>query len=121
MLGVESLRRVFRRGRAHHVVPPDVTVVIPGHVNSGAPHHQNLLDGAFAVRPGCDRFVGVVFQRCRLAAPELPVAGDQHLGLSVGDAGPQRLGGEAPNTTLCMTPSRAHANIAITASGISGR
>ena len=77
------------------VVPPQVAVVVPRHVNSGAPHHQDALDGAVAVRTRRNRLVSSVLQRCRLAPAELPVAGDQQFGLGVGDPGPQCLCGEA--------------------------
>ncbi len=86
MLGVERLSGVLGRRLVHDIVPPQVAVVVPGDVNSGAPHHQNMLDGAVVDR---HRLVGGFLQRRRLAAAELPVGGDQQLGLSVGDPGPQ--------------------------------
>ncbi len=68
-----------------------------------------------------DRFVGCVLQRRRLAAPELPVGGDQQLGLGVVDPGAQRVGGEAGEHHAVHQPSRAQASIATMASGIIGR
>ena len=94
MLGIEGLRGVFGRRGVDDVVPPHVAIVVPGHVNSGAPHHQNVFDRAVAVRARRHGLVGRVLQRCRLAAPELPVDGDHQLGLGIVDAGPQRRGGE---------------------------
>ncbi|CAG7021618.1 hypothetical protein PICSAR164_03822 [Mycobacterium avium subsp. paratuberculosis] len=92
LLGGERLGGVFGRGGVDDVVPPQVAAAGPGHVNSGAPHHHNVLDRAVGVG---DRLVGGVLERRGLAAAELPVAGDQQLGCRVGDAGLQRLGGEA--------------------------
>ncbi len=51
MLGVERLRRVLGRRRVDGVVPPQVAALGPRRVNSGAAHHQNVLDGLLRRRP----------------------------------------------------------------------
>src|SRR5271154_4125853 len=92
MLGVEWLRGVFGACGGDDVVPPYVPVVVPRYVNSCAPHDQNVLDGTVWLS---DRLVGRILERYRMATPELSVAGDQQLGLGVGDAGSQCVRGEA--------------------------
>ncbi|CKT56190.1 Uncharacterised protein [Mycobacterium tuberculosis] len=74
------------------MVPPQVAALAPGHLNSRAPHHQNVLDRAVG-----DRCKGLVSGRLEgrwLAAPKLPVRGDQQLGLGVDDPGLQGRSGE---------------------------
>ena len=71
-------------------MPPDVAALSPGDVDAGPPNHQDMLD-----RIGVgDSLIGGFLQRRGLAAPELPVGGDQDFGLGVIDAGAERGGGE---------------------------
>ncbi len=91
MLGVERLGLVLGGCRVDDVVPPHVAAFGPFDVGAGAPNHQDVFD-----RVGVgDRLVGGFLQRCGLAAPELPVGGDQEFGLGVIDAGAECGGGEA--------------------------
>ena len=56
MFGVERLRGVFGGGFIHDVVPPQVAIVVPGDVDSGAPHHQNVFHRAFFASVGRNVF-----------------------------------------------------------------
>lgn len=71
-----------------NVVSPRVAFVVLGQINSGALHHQNMLDGAgCAVCARRQGFVGGVLERHWFVAPELPVADDQQFRVSIGDPG----------------------------------
>ena len=50
VLGVERLRGVLGRRHVDGLVPPQVAALGPRRVNSGAPHHQNVLDRTSASR-----------------------------------------------------------------------
>src|SRR5690606_7461207 len=91
VLGAEGLRGVLVGLVGDDVVPPLVAAAGPVHVDVGALDHQHVLHA----RRFAERFVHVGLQRQGLAAPVLAVAGDDHFGFGVVDAGPQRLGGEA--------------------------
>jgi hypothetical protein len=88
VLGVERFRGVLGRRHVDGFVPPQVAALGPRRVNSGAPHHKNVLYRVLLGGPG--RRYGLVdrlLQRYRLTAPVLPVGGDDELGLGVFNAG----------------------------------
>ena len=66
---------------AHHVVPPHVAVLLPGHGRCGAAHDQHLLQ-AGRERGG---LVGVLLEVHGLATPVPGVRGNQELALRVVD------------------------------------
>ena len=117
MLGVERLGLVLGGRRVDDVVPPQVAAFGP---STSAPVRRTTrtcsIESALATASST-----ASFSDARLAAPELPVGGDDELGLGVIDAGAERGGGEAGEDHECSTPSRAQANIATMASGIIGR
>ena len=98
--GVEDEQRVFGVhlfGRAVRVdgfqlfVEPVITLGIPWHVVSGAPHHQNFL----AARAFLQCRVGVDLERDRPAAANTLVGGDDVVRLAVSDASGQCVRREA--------------------------
>ncbi len=88
VLGVERFRGVLGRRHLDGFVPPQVAALGPRRVNSGAPHHKNVLYRVLFGGPG--RRYGLVdslLQRYRLTASVLPVGSDDELGLGVFNAG----------------------------------
>src|SRR5699024_7396144 len=87
VLGVERLRCVVGGLLGDDLVPPDVAVVLPVHVDPGAAHHEDLLDrlggAGDAVEGVAERLVDAVLEGGGLAAAELAVGGDDDLGLGV--------------------------------------
>ena len=94
MLAVVRLRLVGLALAVDDVVPPLVAALVPLDLALRALHDEDRLDGGLVVAVR-DRGVDRGLERGRLAATELTVGGDDDLGVGVGDAGVQRLGGEA--------------------------
>ena len=91
MLAVVRLGLVGVALAVDDVVPPDVAALDPVDLGLGAAHDEHLLDRVVVL----ERLVDGGLERGGLAAPELPVGGDDHLALGVVDAGVQGLGREA--------------------------
>ncbi len=97
--GVEDVERVLGRHRLRlvvvalpvdEVVPPHV-LVGPLDVGPGAAHDEHVLDRGVLARHG---LVDGGLERSGLALAVLPVGGDDHAGLGVGDAGADGVGAE---------------------------
>ena len=84
---------VFGRRRVDDVVPPQVASVVPGHVDSGAPHHQNVFDGAVGVRRPLRRPRPSAAPACRAGTARQLVISS--LASASAIRAPQRGGGEA--------------------------
>ncbi len=106
MFGVEGLRLVFGRGLRDRLVPPQVAALGPRHLDTGAAHHQYVLDAvSIFVRAGAlrgyagrllraltarrhiairvERLVDGRLEWGGLAATPLTVGGDDQPGASV--------------------------------------
>jgi hypothetical protein len=99
-------------------VPPQVAAVVPGDVLAGAATTRTFCT---EVSAWLQRGVDGRLEGAGGPAPVAAVGGDDDLGLGVGDAGVQRLGGEPAEDDRVRAPIRAQASIAMTASGIIGR
>ncbi len=91
VLGVERLGLVVGGGAVDGVVPPHVDLVVPGDLLAGTAYDEHVVDhvglGAGLVDGRLERRGG--------AAAVAAVGGDDDPGLAVGEAGGQRVGGEA--------------------------
>ena len=117
MLGVERLRGVLGRRLLDGLVPPQVAALGPRRVNSGAPHHQNVLDGLLcpSTASSTDSFNDTACPRryCPSVVMTSLASASSMRAASAVDEKPA-------NTTECSTPRRAHASIATIASGTIG-
>ncbi len=117
VFGVERLRGVFCGRGIDGVVPPHIAALIPGHVNSRAPHHQHVLDGAIRAPTASS---AASLSGAGLPRRNCPSAVITSLAWASAIRARSAVAVKPANTTLCIRPSRAQASIAITASGING-
>ncbi|MNZ55223.1 hypothetical protein D3C78_731450 [compost metagenome] len=92
-LGPHLFWRAVAGGDFHQVFVPDVAVLVPGNVATGALAHDDLLH-AVGFRVG-QRQVDVGLERGTPATAHAFVGGNHDLGLAVDDTAGQRLGREA--------------------------
>ena len=92
-LGTHLFWRAVAGGDFHQVFVPDVAVLVPGNVATGALAHDDLLH-AVGFRVG-QRQVDVGLERGTPATAHAFVGGNHDLGLAVDDTAGQRLGREA--------------------------
>lgn len=73
-------------------MPPDVAVVVPGDIATGALEHDHLVDLGFRVG---ERFIHILLERHRTATTQPLVGGDHDARARVDDATGQRFRREA--------------------------